>query len=72
MYIIASDCILNVELADVVYVPESGVIRFERAGVYYELERAPDNAMQLIAEGVAEGKRYIEFDDAKLVLGAKE
>lgn len=67
MYIIASDVILSVDMCDVIYVPESNIVRFERAGTCYELEGAPDNAMQLIAEGVAEGKRYIEFDEAKLV-----
>lgn len=70
MYIITSNCILNVELADVVYVPENNVVRFERAGTYYELKDIPEDAMQQIAMGIAEGKRFIEFDDAKLILEA--
>lgn len=69
MYIIASDCIVSVELADVVYIPESGVLRLERAGTCYDLRGAPDNALQQVAEGIAEGKRFIEFEEAELVLG---
>ena len=67
MYIFASDCVLNVELSDVVYVPESNILRFERAGCCYELTNIPEDAMQRIAMGIAEGKRYIEFEDATLV-----
>lgn len=69
MYIIASDCIVSVELADVVYIPESNILRLERAGTCYDLKNAPDNALQLVAEGIAEGKRFIEFEDAVLVKG---
>lgn len=67
MYIFATDCILSVDLADVAYIPESGVLRLERSGCCYELKNVPDNALQLIAEGIAEGKRFIDFDEASLV-----
>ena len=67
MWIIASDVILNVDMADTIYVSESGVLRFERAGVCYELANVPDNAMQQVAVGIAEGKRFIEFEEATIV-----
>lgn len=69
MHIIASDCILSVDMADAVYVPEDNVLRLERAGTCYELTNIPENAMQQVAVGIAEGKSYIEFDSARLVRG---
>lgn len=72
MYIIASDCILSVELADVIYIPESNILRLERAGTCYELTGIPENAMQQVAMGIAEGKRFIEFDEARLVRGEED
>lgn len=68
MYIFAADCVLSVDMCDVVYVPESNVLRLERAGTCYELKNVPDNALQLIAEGIAEGKRFIEFENAELIM----
>lgn len=72
MWIIASDALLQVDMADAVYVPESNVLRLERAGTCCELTDIPDNALQQIAVAIAEGKSYIEFDDAKLVRGGDD
>ena len=69
MWIIASDVLLQVDMCDAIYVPESNVLRLERAGTCYELTDIPDDALQQIAVAVAEGKSYIEFDNAKLVRG---
>ena len=69
MWIIASDVLLQLDMNDAVYVPESNILRLERAGTCYELTDIPDDALQQTAVAIAEGKSYIEFDNAKLVRG---
>ena len=72
MWIIASDVLLHVDMSDAIYVPESNVLRLERAGTCYELVDIPEDALHQVAMGIAEGKSYIEFDNAKLVRGDED
>lgn len=67
MYIILSNAVVGISEKDAIYVPESGYVKIEREHTALLLSGVPDNALQLIAEGIAEGKRFIEMD-AELAL----
>lgn len=71
MYIILSNAVVGISEKDAIYVPESGCVKIEREQTALLLVNVPDNALQLIAEGVADGKRFIEMD-AELALGEEE
>ena len=71
MVIIAADCIINMNQVECVYA-EDGYLIFEASDGRYRLVDCPENALQLIAVGLAQGKSFIEMDGAKLVVGGTD
>jgi hypothetical protein len=68
MFIIASDVVINIDNMEAVYVRDGNLCCETGHGVY-ELKDIPDNALQQVAEALAEGKKYLELEDAKHVRG---
>lgn len=72
MTIIASNALINVGRADCVYVDNSGYMHIDVGAGTLFLKNIPDNALQQVAMAIAECKRYIEFEDAELVVSEEE
>lgn len=68
MTIITSDCIINMDQVQCVYV-EDGYLMFDVADGAIRLVDYPENALQQIAQGLAQGQKFLEMDDAKIVMG---
>ena len=73
MVIITSDCIINMAQVQLTYI-EEGYLLFETTDGLIRLTNYPDNALQQIAMALAQGKEFLEIEDAKLVVtgGANE
>ena len=68
MFIIASNVIINVDNIEAIYVQNEKLCCETGHGVY-ELKDIPDNTLQQVAGALAEGKKYLELEDAKQVRG---
>lgn len=67
MVIITSDCIINMAQVQLTYI-EEGHLLFETTDGLIRLTNYPDNALQQIAIALAQGKEFLEMEDAKLVV----
>lgn len=68
MTIIASDCVVNMEQVQLTHV-ENGDLVFDVIDGAIRLTGCPDNALQQIAIAIAQDKKFLEMEDAKLVVG---
>ena len=71
MYIIVSNSVVSTANANAIYVTD-GMLKIETETSAIALSNIPENALQQVAEGVAEGKRFIEMEDAVLELAEAE
>ena len=71
MYIIVSNSVVSIANANAIYVTD-GMLKIETETSAIALSNIPENALQQVAEGVAEGKRFIEMEDAVLELAEVE
>lgn len=67
MVIITSDCIINMAQVQLTYIEERYLL-FETTDGLIRLTNYPDNALQQIAIALAQGKEFLEMEDAKLVV----
>ena len=67
MYILVSNSVVSIANANAIYVTD-GLLKIETETSAMVISNIPENALQQVAEGVAEGKRYIEMEDATLEL----
>jgi len=68
MIILVSNAVIGCNNMDCIYVDKNGYLHVETgAGVLF-VKNIPDNALQQVAMGFAEGKRFVELDDAELVI----
>lgn len=68
MTLLLSNAIVNVDHADCIYVDNSGYLHIDVSAGTLFIKNIPDNAMQQIAVALTENKRFIEFEDAALVI----
>lgn len=71
MYILVSNSVVSIANANAIYVTD-GMLKIETETSAMAISNIPENALQQVAEGVAEGKRFIEFEDATLELAEAE
>lgn len=71
MFIITDNAVVNIAHANAIYIVDEG-LKIETEESAMVITNIPDNALQQVAEGVAEVKRFIEFEDAELMLGEEE
>lgn len=65
MYIIASDCIINMNQVQFCH-RCNGQLTFEIADGTIQLDESPEDSLQQIAIGLSQGLPYIEMDNAHL------
>ena len=68
MTIIASDCIINMEQVQLIHIENEDVV-FDVIDGAIRLTNCPENALPQIAMAIAQGKEFLEMEDAKLVVG---
>lgn len=68
MTLILSNAIVNAANADCIYVDEHSYMHVDVTAGTLFIKNIPDNAMQQVAMGFAEGKRFVELDGAELVV----
>ena len=68
MFLIASDVVINIDNVEIIHVKKGQLCCEVNSGTY-TLENIPANALQQVAGALAEGKQYLELEDAKLVRG---
>lgn len=66
--IIASDIIINVSAGSAVFINDKGHLQVDVSEGAYTLEGAPSDALAQIAVAIAEGKTFVEFENAKIVM----
>ena len=71
MYILVSNSVISIANANAIYVTD-GLLKIETETSAMAISNIPENALQQVAEGVAEGKRFIEMEDATLELAEAE
>ena len=71
MYIIVSNSVISIANANAIYVAD-GLLKIETETSAMVISNIPENALQQVAEGVAEGKRFIEMEEATLELAEAE
>lgn len=71
MYILVSNSVISIANANAIYVTD-GLLKIETETSVMAISNIPENALQQVAEGVAEGKRFIEMEDATLELAEAE
>lgn len=71
MFIITDNAVVNIANANAIYIVDEG-LKIETEESAMVITNIPDNALQQVAEGVAEVKRFIEFEEAELMLGEEE
>lgn len=71
MYILVSNSVVSIANANAIYVTD-GMLKIETETSAMAISNIPENALQQVAEGVAENKRFIEFEDAILELAEAE
>ena len=67
MTIIASDCIINMEQVQLIHM-ENGDLVFDVIDGAIRLTNCPENALSQIAMTIAQDKKFLEMEDAKLVV----
>lgn len=72
MIILVSNAVINAGHADCVYVDNSGYMHIDVGAGTLFLKNIPDNALQQVAMGFAEGKRFIDLDRAELIIGGED
>lgn len=72
MTLILSNAIVNAANADCIYVDEHSYMHVDVTAGTLFIKNIPDNAMQQVAMGFAEGKRFVELDEAELVISTGE
>lgn len=68
MFLIASDVVINTSNVEAIYIKDGQLCCDVNTGVY-TLNNIPNNALQQVAEALAEGKQFLELEEAKLVRG---
>jgi len=68
MFIIVSNAVVSINNANAIYIPYSGSLKIETETSAMVIANIPDNALQVVAEGVASKRPYVEFEDAVLEL----
>ena len=67
--ILTSNAVVYTTCANAIYVDDDGDLCVDTpTGIMYVTD-IPENALQQIAAAEADGKRFVEFEDAKLMLG---
>ena len=64
MYIICNNVIINVDNIEAIYT-QDGKLCCEVGQGAFEIKDAPNNALSQIAVALAEGKQFIEFENAR-------
>lgn len=72
MIILVSNAVINAGRSDCIYVDNSGYMHIDVGAGTLFLKNIPDNALQQVAMGFAEGKRFIDLDGAELVIGGSD
>lgn len=72
MTLILSNAIVNAANADCIYVDEHSYMHVDVTAGTLFIKNIPDDAMQQVAMGFAEGKRFVELDGAELVISTGE
>ena len=67
MTIIASDCVVNMEQVQLTHM-ENGDLVFDVIDGAIRLTNCPENALPQIAMAIAQDKKFLEMEDAKLVV----
>ena len=67
MTIIASDCVINMEQVQLIHM-ENGDLVFDVIDGAISLTNCPENALPQIAMAIAQDKKFLEMEDAKLVV----
>lgn len=70
MTLILSNAVVNAANADCIYVDEHDFMHVDVTAGTLFIKNIPDNALQQVAMGFAEGKRFIELDGAELVVNS--
>lgn len=68
MFIIASDIIINVDNVSGIFINDKGHLQCDVDGGAYILKNIPDNALQQVAMAAADGKRFLEMEDASITV----
>lgn len=68
MFIIASDIIINMNAGSAAFINNKGHFQVDVSEGAYTLEGAPSNALAQVAVAIAEGKTFVEFENAKIVV----
>ena len=72
MIIIVSNAVINAGRSDCVYVDNNGYMHVDVTAGTLFIKNIPDDVMQQVAMGFAEGKRFVELDGAELVIGGED
>lgn len=70
--IIASDIIINLNANSAIFVNDKSHLQVDVPEGAYTLTGAPSNALAQIAVALAEGKTFVEFENAKIVIESEE
>lgn len=72
IFILTSNAVVYTTCANAIYVDDRGYLCVDTpSGIMY-VGGIPEDALQQIAVAEADGKRYVEFEDAHLVLDEGE
>ena len=69
MIILVSNAVINAANADCIFVDEHSFMHVDVTAGTLFIKNIPDDALQQVAMGFAEGKRFVELDGAELVTG---
>lgn len=72
MIILVSNAVISCGNMDCIYVDEHGYMHVDVTTGTLFIKNIPDDALQQVAMGFAEGKRFVELDGAELVTGGED
>ena len=72
MIILVSNAVISCANMDCVFVDQQGLMHVDVSAGTLLIKNIPDNALQQVAMGFADGKRFIELDEAELVIGGED
>ena len=72
IFILTSNAVVYSNCANAIYVDDFGCLCVDTPTGVMIIKNIPDNALQQIAMAEAEGKRYVEFEDAILLIGDED